>query len=67
MGINRNTNWLSQNWNYSLAIIIFLVFVNYDSNLPPNVSGKNEMLYPLTILPAFVYFIVLHPLMRESD
>lgn len=67
MGKNQSLSWLSQNWNYILGGSIFLAFVYYDSSLPKEVSASNETLYLLTVLPAFMYFVVLHPLFRDSE
>jgi ABC-type Co2+ transport system permease subunit len=67
MKTNRNSSGLLQNWNYIVAGIIFLAYVYYDSSWPRQVSADNEMIYLLTVLPAFMYFLILHPLMWADD
>jgi hypothetical protein len=67
MKTNQNSIWFLQNWSYILAGIIFFALVYYDSNLPQQVSADNEMIYLLTVLPAFMYFLILHPLMWADD
>ena len=63
MKTNQNSSGLLQNWNYILAGIIFLAYVYYDSSLPQQVSADNEIIYLLTVLPTFMYFLILYPLM----